>query len=648
MIKLQSERRFRALIEKSRNAVLLADADTTITYANPSAVKILGYDSETVRGMTILDLAHPRDKILIEKSIISPANEEDTSVEIRLQHYSGSWLWLECTITNLLRDPEVGAIFLTFRDVTGRKEMQQSVQAQRDLLLNLITIAQATGQAAELHQMLRNLVKIGKWLTLAKSGSVFLFNPLGELVYTNSSYGRLDPNRVQQLMNEGLCSWVVQNNRPTVVTDTVTDERWLKLPSVGPQPRSALAIPIHGDQGLQAILVLSHSRPNHFKDNHLKTLLAAGDHIAMALHNAQLYHQAQSDLADQGALIECSQDGFVLVNLEGRIRIINSAALKLLGLAGGPAGWIDHPVIDLIRRARHTSPRLIKIMIGEFNRVLKGDNEAADGEIQSSAHHINWMHTPITINNRNIGRLLVLRDITEQRKLEQQREELTDMIVHDLRNPASAVAGIVTMLKSLNSTDPLPDDYDQMMQLVERNVVKILDLVQEILDVSQLESGQLPVRKAPVYLDQLIEETLQLQRPIISMKEMILEATIQPDLPPVWADERLIRRVLQNLVDNAAKFSRRDTTITIWAGVEAGNPGYVQVSVQDQGVGIPVELQSRVFEKFVTNRQLHHGSGIGLTFCRLAVLAHDGRIWAESVENQGSTFHFTLPIAPKV
>jgi signal transduction histidine kinase len=187
-----------------------------------------------------------------------------------------------------------------------------------------------------------------------------------------------------------------------------------------------------------------------------------------------------------------------------------------------------------------------------------------------------------------------------------------------------------------------------MMQLVERNVVKILDLVQEILDVSQLESGQLPVRKAPVYLDQLIEETLQLQRPIISMKEMILEATIQPDLPAVWADERLIRRVLQNLVDNAAKFSRRDTTITIWAGVEAGNPGYVQVSVQDQGVGIPVELQSRVFEKFVTNRQLHHGSGIGLTFCRLAVLAHDGRIWAESVENQGSTFHFTLPIAPKV
>lgn len=647
MIKLQSERRFRALIEKSRNAVLLADADTTITYANSSAIKTLGYDSETVRGTTILSLVHPNDKSLLQKNLTQPANDEDNPAEIRLQHRNGSWLWLECTIINLLDDPEVEAIYLTFRDVTDRKEAQHAIQIQRDLLLNLVTIAQATGNTAELHQVLRNLVKIGKWLTLAKSGSVFLFDQLGTLVYTSSSYGRLDPSRVQRLMNQGLCNWVVENNRPALVTDTTIDERWLELPPIGPLPRSALALPIQGDQGIQAILVLSHSRPNHFNENHLKTLLAAEDQLATTLHNARLYHQAQSNLVDQSALIECSQDGFLLVNFDGRIRIINSATLKLLGLDDSPAEWIDRPAIDLLRRARHTSPKLVKIMIGEFDRARKGDSETAEGEIQAAARHINWIHTPITINNRKIGRLLLLRDITEQRKLEQQREELTDMIVHDLRNPASAVAGIVTMLKSLNFKEQIPDDYDQMIELVERNVVKILELVQEILDVSQLESGQLPVRKTVVNIAQLIDETLQLQRPIISMKQMKLEASIQPNLPQVWADERLVRRILQNLVDNAAKFSWRNSIITLAAKIAADNPGYIQISVQDQGVGIPTELQDRVFDKFVTNRQLQHGSGIGLTFCRLAVLAHGGRIWAESIVNQGSTFHFTLPIAPQ-
>jgi signal transduction histidine kinase len=176
-------------------------------------------------------------------------------------------------------------------------------------------------------------------------------------------------------------------------------------------------------------------------------------------------------------------------------------------------------------------------------------------------------------------------------------------------------------------------------------VTKILELVQEILDVSQLESGQLPVSKTALDLPKLIDETLQLQRPIISMKGMSLENQVEPDLPPVWADGRLIRRVLQNLVDNSAKFSRRNTKIIVSAKISAEEPKTIQVSVQDFGVGIPPELQEHMFDKFVSDRSTQRGTGIGLTFCKLAVMAHDGRIWAESEENHGSTFYFTLPIA---
>jgi PAS domain S-box-containing protein len=367
--------------------------------------------------------------------------------------------------------------------------------------------------------------------------------------------------------------------------------------------------------------------------------------MAMAINNARLYDEAQSNLADLNALIESSQDGIILVSIDGYVRVINAAALKIVGIPMDPTEIIGCPVVYLYRLARHYAADLVKIMIAQSRRVQEGDKLATEGECQTPNHYIQWLHTPITTKAETIGWLVVLRDITERHKLEKHREELTDMIVHDLRNPASAVAGIVSMLKTLKDLDEMPEDFDQMMQLAERNVTKILELVQEILDVSQLESGQLPVSKTALDLPKLIDETLQLQRPIISMKGMSLENQVEPDLPPVWADGRLIRRVLQNLVDNSAKFSRRNTKIIVSAKISAEEPKTIQVSVQDFGVGIPPELQEHMFDKFVSDRSTQRGTGIGLTFCKLAVIAHDGRIWAESEENHGSTFYFTLPIA---
>jgi PAS domain S-box-containing protein len=607
---------------------------------------LLGYDPEKFTEMSIYELVHPLERTLVEQILGRAAGSCNTSCELRLKCHNGSWLWLEGTITSLLHDPVVGGVYLNLRDISGRKEAQFNLQSQKDLLQNLVVIARATSEAAELGDVLQNLLKIGKWLTQAISGSVFLFDEIGALAFTRSYYGRLDPERIELLLKEGLTSWVIQHSKPALVTDTLTDDRWLELVTNGYVPRSAVAIPIFSGQNLLAILVLTHARPGHFNTGHLKTLQAASGQMAMAINNARLYNQAQSNLADLNALIESSRDGIILVSIDGYIRVINAAAMNLTRLDKEPAELIGCSIVDFYRMLRSKMPELVKIMVGQSRRVQRGESSPEEGECQTVYHHhIHWLHTPITTESKTIGWLVVLRDITERRKLEQHREELTDMIVHDLRNPASAVAGIVAMLKSLKHLDKIPDDYDQMMQLAERNVSKILELVQEILDVSQLESGQLPVDKASVNLGQLIEETLQLQRPIISMKGMKLEKKVAPDLPEVWADNRLVQRVLQNLVDNAAKFSRRDTDIIISAHRSADNPEMIQVSVQDFGAGISPELNGHIFDKFVSDRSVHRGTGIGLTFCRLAVQAHDGRIWVESEVNKGSTFHFTLPVA---
>ena len=188
-----------------------------------------------------------------------------------------------------------------------------------------------------------------------------------------------------------------------------------------------------------------------------------------------------------------------------------------------------------------------------------------------------------------------------------------------------------------------------MLEIALENSATMLKLVNRILDMSQLESGQMPLERAPVSLAELITETLHAQSLLAADKNLRLESEAPPLLPPVWADVSLIGRVVQNLVSNAIKFTFAGSLVRVtveeMAQQDNGPLSHLCVSVSDNGPGIPPELQSQIFQKFVTGRQRESGSGLGLAFCKLAIEAHGGRIWLESEPGQGATFIFTLPIA---
>jgi signal transduction histidine kinase len=175
----------------------------------------------------------------------------------------------------------------------------------------------------------------------------------------------------------------------------------------------------------------------------------------------------------------------------------------------------------------------------------------------------------------------------------------------------------------------------------------MLKLVNDILDVSRLESGRMLLERTAVSLADLIAETLRAQSLLAADKSLRLESDAPPALPPAWADARLIERVLQNLVDNAIKFTPPGGLVKVTArpgDQEPAEPPHLRVSVADSGPGIPPELQSKMFQKFVVGQREKGGSGLGLAFCKLVVEAHGGHIWFESEPEQGTTFTFTLPL----
>ena len=258
-----------------------------------------------------------------------------------------------------------------------------------------------------------------------------------------------------------------------------------------------------------------------------------------------------------------------------------------------------------------------------------------DGEFQVGLRTLIWINLPVETAKTQLGRLLVLRDVTQERQLEQMREDLTNTIVHDLRNPLTAVKGGLGVMKRMGKLHP------EVLEAASSAAEQMLQLVNTILDVSRMESGQMPLTLDAIDLALLVADLFRQQLPGAETARVRLESEIAPDLPPLWCDAGIVKRVLQNLVSNALRHSPTDGVLRVTA--EAQPSGSALIKVIDSGTGIPPELQSRLFQKFASTQGAGRGTGLGLAFCRLAVEAHGGNIWVESTAAHGTTFSFTLP-----
>jgi signal transduction histidine kinase len=235
-------------------------------------------------------------------------------------------------------------------------------------------------------------------------------------------------------------------------------------------------------------------------------------------------------------------------------------------------------------------------------------------------------------------RLELERNYTRLRELEQLRDSLTHMVAHDMKSPLLAVQLSLDVLRF-----SLPRDdagTTEILEAARASVNAVVQMIAQMLDVSRMEAGSLPLERARTDLGEVATEMLAKHRPIAGTRQLIL------DLPaPVIAevDADIIRRVLANLIGNAIKFTRSDGLLRVAVRAEGPN---VRVEVRDNGPGIAADQHAKIFEKFgqVQDTKAHLGTGLGLTFCKLAVEAHGGRIGVESAPGAGSTFWFTLPM----
>jgi len=328
------------------------------------------------------------------------------------------------------------------------------------------------------------------------------------------------------------------------------------------------------------------------------------------------------------AIFESMREGVMVLDNQDRLVDANPAARQMLTLSHQDVGG-GSKVSDILPQA--------------MQAYLRGTPSEQNEFSLPQGEPARWLRpslSPLTDRRGQLlARLLVLHDVTEEHALDELRNDLIRMMVHDLRNPLSVVYGSIELL-IMEVGEQLDARGRKMLDVIKVSNMQCLGIVNRILDLHRLETGQMPLELESVSLPPLLHQLVQQMSPLADVNRLQLGLDIKPHLPPARADPRLLERILQNLVGNAIKFTPAGGMVRVGARKWGDD---LQVWVSDTGPGIPPDLQRRLFQKFVTGPSKQRGSGLGLAFCRLAVEAHGGRIWVESREGQGSTFYFTLP-----
>jgi signal transduction histidine kinase len=288
---------------------------------------------------------------------------------------------------------------------------------------------------------------------------------------------------------------------------------------------------------------------------------------------------------------------------------------------------------DLQKLVSAQSPMGIEIM-GALGKIVSTRLRAAD-EVRTSIVHAE-------------GRLArrVQQLATEKERLaelERLRQETTDLIVHDLRSPLNCIEASLQLLQMILPEDALAS-CAKIIDLALGSCKDVLKLVDSLLEVARIESDELILDLQTISLLPLITDTVDRLRLLAKQNNITLELDAPPELPSFQGDGNKLERVLDNLLDNALKYTPEGGLITV--AVRLVN-GQVEVRVTDTGPGIPLEYQGRIFERFTRvpgSEGRRRGLGWGLAFCRSVIEAHGGRIWLESEVGQGSTFALTIPV----
>jgi PAS domain S-box-containing protein len=643
---LQADRERLAVIEENLDGIIILNGQFTVQSINSSALEML--DTQDLTGQNFIDilgraLTEGRIKSDLDppqrlKELLGRRRQVTFYVEInreeRFQH-------LQLIASNVLPKTESQGVVVTLRDVTALVEKtleanSMAVKAQRHSreltgLAELIDISSILGFRLE-HVYLKYLEKINNILE-AHSSSIYLYQPSSQKLILKATTTHFNEHATAvELGDESQVARAFITKRPQGSQSGSGEEM--------------LAVPISFHSKTLGVCLVTR-KEREFAEHDLKVLSVATARLAVLIENANLYHDVNSRRERWEAVFKFTEEGIVIFDRDGRIVGFNPACSRLTQFSSSEA--VGQPFSKIIKMLTHEGVDLAAMT--PLGQVLKeGKTITKSQQLLEGKHgQQTWTEisfSPIFDNAGNVtSGLAIIRDVQRDREVEEIKSDFISIVSHELRTPLSAIKGFLDMILKKDFGE-LNDKQFHFLNRVSQSNQRMVDLVEDLLDVSHIESGKINLQAKPIALESIIAEVVSELASKGFERQILLKVNRKQKLPLVLADETRLRQILINLVDNAIKYSFPQSEVIIDFKVQADE---LVTSISDSGVGISPSQVERIFQKFgrIYNPMSVQagGSGLGLYIVKRLVESHGGRIWVTGREGKGSKFSFTLPIA---
>jgi PAS domain S-box-containing protein len=520
----------------------------------------------------------------------------------------------------------------------------EAEQQRRRLADTLTSITHTISSTLDLDKVLALILEQLRLVVDYNSSSILLLEEDGMSLAVRAARGfedMQDALNVRIRFDEDSPNYrAILQKKPVMIGDVTTETHWLKSSS-SEYIRSWIGAPLIAHDEVVGILTVDSHEVNKYTEENVRIVAIFADQAATAVANAQAVTRLQNAEATYVSLFEDSTDMIFITDYDGLILDINRTACQMLRRSKD---------IFINTDVAFISPELKGFLTKQARRLKAWREAGIELEVKDAYRQI----MPLEIKVRQIqfkGKDAVEwvgRDISARKEAERMRQDMVNMLIHDLRGPLGNLLNVIELMAMMLSTGATLDNPKiiHFLDMAKRSGQTIKDLIDSMLDVSRLEQDEMPLQRSATDLSELIQTVQEQILPQATAKQMELTVQPVPETAEVWLDSSLIRRVLLNLVGNAIKYTPSEGHISLTTELTEDT---LHFAVADDGPGINKVDQARIFEKFSRvdySANTPAGVGLGLAFCKLAIEAHNGTIKVESegIPGKGSIFHVAIPL----
>ena len=635
-----SEKRFRNIVDKLQDMVMIIDKNSDITYVTPSCQATYGYTENELIGRSVYSLVHPDDVSKVKAYINSVLkSDEVTDYSYRICRKNGAWAIVKIVIVNMLHDPHINGYVVTHTDVTEQTRAQQRIEYNlaKQQLLNRIMVSL---QSSEITPEIINdaIAEVGRFADVSK---VYILEKSFDGQSSSITCEWCDKgvasqkDRLQQISVDMFNPWALDFSGgiifryPGNISNIGQKElnTYLKESIFSEDLKSMIALPLFVDGNLCGYLGFSEHRNDRVWTYEEESLLINFAQIISSVIQRQKSERAQYLL--QQALRT------VLDNMPVHIYVVDKE---------------NHEILFANQTVRDNEDELENIQQSIKNMDIK-PHEQYDHQTDSWTYRVT---TPITWIDGRLVYLRTLEDITERKKMElellnaKNRAEESDKlktaflanVSHEIRTPMNAIIGHSQLL----SKEVVSNEQQRYCGVINENCHVLLKLIDDIIDISKIEAEQMTINLVPCNLNKFFNEVKTHYRQQMKRMNMDKVELVFDDLPNdtvVITDGVRLRQIIGNLLDNALKFTSKGF---VKVSCTLPDDGFIHFAITDSGIGIPEEQQQVIFERFRQLAQLRNlsGTGLGLAISKSLSQMLGGNMGVKSTVGEGSTFFFTI------